>query len=145
MTYIDKDGQHRQPYMVHRALLGSLERFFGVYIEHCGGAFPVWLMPEQVVLIPVAAAFDDYAKKVVAELKLAGIRAAADLSDSRMNAKIREAQNQKTPYMLVVGQKEADEGSVAVRYRDGRPQETLSLADFKAHVLTRVAEKSLEL
>ncbi len=145
MEYVDADGQHKRPYMVHRALLGSIERFFGVYIEHTGGAFPVWLMPEQAVIIPVASTFDDYAKKVVADLKRQGIRARADLSDARMNAKIRTAQGQKTPYMLVVGQKEQDEGTVAVRFRDGRDQSTMSLADFQARVLARVAEKSLDL
>jgi len=145
MEYVDADGGHKRPYMVHRALLGSIERFFGVYLEHCAGAFPVWLMPEQAMVIPVASAFDDYAKTVVAGLKKAGIRAKADLSDSRMNAKIREAQGQKIPYMLVVGQKEADERTVAVRFRDGRQQETLALSEFTSRVLGRVAEKSLEL
>ena len=145
MEYVDADGQHKRPYMVHRALLGSIERFFGVFIEHTGGAFPVWLMPEQAVVIPVAPAFDDYAKKVVAELKRQGIRARADLSDSRMNAKIRTAQGQKTPYMLVVGQKEQDENAVAVRFRDGRDQATMPLSDFSSRVLARIAEKSLDL
>ncbi|HUX38391.1 MAG TPA: threonine--tRNA ligase [Rectinemataceae bacterium] len=145
MEYVDADGRHKRPYMVHRALLGSIERFFGVFIENYAGAFPVWLMPEQAVVIPVAAAFDAYAKKVVAELKKAGVRASAMLSDARMNAKIREAQGQKIPYMLVVGQKEEEEGAVALRYRDGRAQESLSLADFKARVLSRIAEKSLDL
>ncbi|MFZ4615045.1 MAG: threonine--tRNA ligase [Rectinemataceae bacterium] len=145
MEYVDSDGQHKRPYMVHRALLGSIERFFGVFIEHTAGAFPVWLMPDQVMVIPVASAFDGYAKKVVAELRKAGIRVSADLSDARMNAKIRTAQGQKIPYMLVVGQKEADEGAVAVRFRDGRDQVTLALEDFKARVLARIAEKSLDL
>ncbi|MEI6386562.1 MAG: threonine--tRNA ligase, partial [Spirochaetota bacterium] len=145
MEYVDSDGQHKRPYMVHRALLGSIERFFGVFIEHTAGAFPVWLMPDQVMVIPVAAAFDDYAKKVVAELRKAGIRISADLSDARMNAKIRTAQGQKIPYMLVVGQKEADEGRVAVRFRDGRDQITLELDEFKVRVLARIAEKSLDL
>ncbi len=145
MEYVDKDGLHKRPYMVHRALLGSIERFFGVFIEHTAGAFPVWLMPDQVMVIPVASAFDDYAKKVVAELRKAGIRVSADLSDARMNAKIRTAQGQKIPYMLVVGQKEADEAAVAVRFRDGRDQVTLALDEFKARVLARIAEKSLDL
>jgi len=145
MTYVDSTGQKKRPYMVHRALLGSIERFFGVYLEHTAGAFPVWLMPEQVLVIPVAAAFDGYAKKVVAELKKAGLRARADLSDARMNAKIREAQGQKIPYMLVVGQKEADEGAVALRFRDGRDQTTLPLGDFTSRALRIVADKSLDL
>jgi threonyl-tRNA synthetase len=144
MEYIDQDGQRKRPYMVHRALLGSIERFFGVYLEHTAGAFPVWLMPDQVMVIPVAEAFDDYAKKVVSELKLAGIRAKADLSDSRMNAKIRDAQGQKIPYMLVVGQREADEGAVSVRTRDGSQENGVKLADFKAKVLDKIASRAIE-
>ncbi len=144
MEYVDADGRRKRPYMVHRALLGSIERFFGVYLEHTAGAFPVWLAPEQAVVIPVASAFDDYAKKVVAELKSAGLRARADLSDARMNAKIREAQGQKVPYMLVVGQKEADEACVSVRKLDGSQENGLKLADFIARVRDKVATRSLE-
>jgi threonyl-tRNA synthetase len=144
MEYVDSDGQHKRPYMVHRALLGSLERFFGVYIEHCGGAFPVWLCPEQATVIPVAAAFDEYAKKVVADLRGSGIRARADLSDSRMNAKIRDAQGQKVPYMLVVGQKEADDSAVSIRTLDGRQENGVKLADFKARVLEKIATRAIE-
>jgi threonyl-tRNA synthetase len=144
IEYIDADGQRKRPYMVHRALLGSIERFFGVYLEHTAGAFPVWLMPEQVAVIPVGADFADYAKQVAAELKGLGIRAKAMLSDERMNAKIRDAQGQKIPYMLVVGQKERDEGTVSVRYRDGRQENGMALADFKARVLEKIASKSLD-
>jgi len=144
IEYVDQDGQHKRPYMVHRALLGSIERFFGVYLEHTAGAFPVWLCPDQAVVIPVAPAFDDYARKVVAELKAAGLRARADLSDSRMNAKIREAQGQKVPYMLVVGQKEADEAAVSVRKLDGSQENGIKLADFKARVLDKIAQRALE-
>jgi threonyl-tRNA synthetase len=144
MEYVDQDGQRKRPYMVHRALLGSIERFFGVYLEHTAGAFPVWLAPEQAVVIPVAPAFDEYAKKVVAELKAAGVRARAELSDARMNAKIREAQGQKVPYMLVVGQKEADEASVSVRKLDGSQENGVKLGDFKARVLEKIAQRALE-
>jgi threonyl-tRNA synthetase len=124
MTYVDADGQHKRPYMVHRALLGSLERFFGVLIEHFGGAFPVWIAPEQVAVIPVAESFNDYAKKAAAELKARDIRVSVELGDGRLNAKIRDCQNRKIPYMLVVGQREADEGTVSVRLRDGRQLRT---------------------
>jgi threonyl-tRNA synthetase len=119
MTFVDADGQHKRPYMVHRALLGSLERFFGVLIEHFGGAFPLWIAPEQVAVIPVAEGFNDYAKKVAAELRARDIRVSVELDDNRLNAKIRDCQNRKIPYMLVVGQREADSGTVAVRLRDG--------------------------
>ncbi|MFA5852636.1 MAG: threonine--tRNA ligase [Spirochaetales bacterium] len=145
MTYVDADGQRKRPYMVHRALLGSIERFFGVYLEHTAGAFPVWLCPEQITVIPVAPAFDDYAKKLVAELKARGLRARADLSDSRMNAKIRDAQNQKIPYMLVVGQKEMDEQSVSVRFRDGRQENGMLFQAFVDRVLDKISTKALDL
>ncbi len=145
MNYVDADGQKKRPYMVHRALLGSIERFFGVYIESTAGAFPVWLSPEQVAVIPVGADFADYAKAVAAELKREGFRASAMLNDDRMNAKIRNAQGQKVPYMLVVGAKERDEGSVAVRLRDGRQLEPMALSAFKEYLRDKIAQKSLEL
>ncbi|HRY79988.1 MAG TPA: His/Gly/Thr/Pro-type tRNA ligase C-terminal domain-containing protein, partial [Spirochaetia bacterium] len=145
MTYVDADGQRKRPYMVHRALLGSVERFFGVYLEHTAGAFPIWLSPEQAVVVPVAPAFDEYAKKVAGELAAAGLRARADLSDDRMNAKIRNAQNSKIPYILVVGQKEAEEGAVAVRLRDGTQLGALKIADFTDRVLRKVRAKALDL
>ncbi len=145
MTYIDSDGQKKRPYMVHRALLGSIERFFGVYLEHTAGAFPIWLAPEQAAVIPVGADFNDYAGQVAAELKKAGLRAGARLSDERMNAKIRDAQGQKVPYMLVVGAKERDEGTVAVRVRDGRQLPPMRVAEFVDMVGRLVAARSLEL
>lgn len=145
MTYVDADGQKKRPYMVHRALLGSIERFFGVYLEHTAGSFPVWLAPEQVAVIPVGPDFADYASLVAAGLKKAGLRAKAMLSDERMNAKIRDAQGQKVPYMLVVGAKERDEGTVSVRLRDGRQLEPMPAGAFADYVSSKVREKSLEL
>jgi threonyl-tRNA synthetase len=145
MTYIDSDGQKKRPYMVHRALLGSIERFFGVYLEHTAGAFPIWLAPEQAAVIPVGADFSEYAAQVVAELRKAGLRARGMLSDERMNAKIRDAQGQKVPYMLVVGAKERDEGTVAVRVRDGRQMPAMKVAEFVDMVERLVAARSLEL
>lgn len=145
MTYVDSDGIKKRPYMVHRALLGSIERFFGVYLEHTAGAFPVWLSPEQAVVIPVAHTFDDYAKDVVARLRAAGIRATADLRDDRMNAKIRDGQTQKIPYMLVVGQKEADAGQVAPRTRNNEQMPALSVDEFISRIRGIIDSKSLEL
>jgi len=145
MTYIDSDGQKKRPYMVHRALLGSIERFFGVYLEHTAGAFPIWLAPEQAAVIPVGPDFADYASKVAGDLKNAGIRVKAMLSEERMNAKIRDAQGQKVPYMLVVGAKERDEETVAVRVRDGRQLPAMKVAEFVALVGRLVSERSLEL
>ncbi len=145
MTYVDADGQRKRPYMVHRALLGSIERFFGVYLEHTAGAFPIWLAPEQAVVVPVAPAFDEYARKAAGDLAAAGLRARADLSDDRMNAKIRNAQNAKVPYILVVGQKEAEDGAVAVRLRDGTQLGVLKVSEFTDRVLGKIRDKALDL
>jgi threonyl-tRNA synthetase len=144
MTYVDADGQRKRPYMVHRALLGSIERFFGVYIEHTAGAFPIWLAPEQALTVPVSPAFNDYAASVAAELRKAGFRARADLSEARMNAKIRAAQGQKIPCMLVLGEREAAAGTVALRTRDGRQLPPLPLAEFVAGLRAAVDEKRAE-
>ncbi len=115
LVYTDKDGADKRPFMVHRALLGSIERFFGVLIEHYKGAFPLWLAPDQAVVIPVTQNFDDYAKSVEAMLKSAGFRVRSDLRDDRMNSKIRDASNMKIPYVLIVGEKEAHDKTVSVR------------------------------
>ena len=119
MTYIGPDGREHRPYMVHRALLGSMERFFGVLIEHYAGAFPVWLAPVQAMIIPVADRHNEYAYQVQSQLKEAGLRVEVDDRSERMQAKIRDAQLQKIPYMLVVGDHEVESGAVAVRLRSG--------------------------
>ena len=144
MTFIDTDGQHKRPYMIHRALMGSLERFFGVIIEHFGGAFPVWIAPEQAAVIPVSEVFNDYAKKAAAQLKAKDIRVTAELSDDRLNAKIRDCQKRKIPYMLVVGQKEADEGTVSIRLRDGRQLPAMKLEEFASYAMEKIQSRSLE-
>ncbi len=143
MTFVDSDGKEKRPYMVHRALLGSLERFFGVLIEHYGGAFPVWLAPVQVVVIPVAPAFADYAAGVADELFRAGFRAEADLADDRMNAKIRLAQSAKVPCMVIVGENEAQAGAVSLRTRTGERSSGIPLSDFVAMLHEKVATKAL--
>lgn len=130
LEFIGEDGLPHQPYMIHRALLGSMERFFGVLIEHYAGAFPVWLAPLQAVLIPIADRNLDYAYEVVKKLKAAGLRATVDERSERMNAKIRDAQNQKIPYMLVVGDKEIEQGAVALRLRSGENPGAIPLEDF---------------
>jgi len=145
LAYVDSDGQHKRPYMIHRALLGSLERFFGVLIEHFAGAFPPWLAPEQVAVIPVAEGFNEYAQKVVAELKARDLRACAELGDARLNAKVRNCQNRKIPYMLVAGQRETDEGTVSIRLRDGRQLEAMKVADFAKYAVGKVESRALEL
>ncbi|MBI9106073.1 MAG: threonine--tRNA ligase [Spirochaetales bacterium] len=143
MTFVDHDGKEKQPYVIHRALLGSIERFFGVLIEHFGGAFPVWLSPVQVCVIPVAAPFDDYAKKVASDLKEAGLRVEVDLSDLRMNAKIRNAQNQKIPYMLIIGEKEEEEKAVSVRLRTGKQTNGVPFADFLSMINEKIEKQEL--
>lgn len=141
LTYIGEDGQPHRPYMVHRALLGSLERFFGVLIEHYAGAFPVWLSPVQAVLIPISDRHIDFAKTVVAKLKEKGIRATVDERSERMNAKIRDAQNQKIPYMLVVGDKEMENGQVALRMRNGENPGAIDLEAFIQQALSDIEKK----
>ena len=130
LAYIGEDGQPHRPYMVHRALLGSLERFFGVLIEHYAGAFPVWLSPVQVALIPIADRHVDYAKVVSEQLRKAGLRVMVDARSERMNAKIRDAQNQKIPYMLVIGDKEVENDQVALRLRSGENPGPMSVSVF---------------
>jgi len=150
LTFVDTDGQHKRPYMIHRALFGSLERFFGVLIEHFGGAFPVWIAPEQAAVIPVSEAFNDYAKKTAERLKeltseACNLRVTAELSDDRLNAKIRNCQTRKIPYMLVAGQKESDEGTVSIRLRDGRQLPAMKIEEFASYVSEKILKRSLEL
>lgn len=130
LTFIGEDGKAYRPYMIHRALLGSMERFMGVLIEHFAGAFPVWLSPVQAVLIPIADRHLDYAHQVAAKLKEVGLRVEVDDRSERMNAKIRDAQTQKIPYMLVVGDKEQESGQVALRLRSGENPGPMSLDAF---------------
>jgi threonyl-tRNA synthetase len=130
LHYVDEDGKEKRPYMIHRALLGSIERFFGVLLEHYGGALPVWLSPIQAMLIPIADRHVDYARRVEERLLAAGIRAKCDLRTERMNAKIRDAQLQKIPYMLVMGDKEAAAGTVAVRLRSGEDRGAMPVEQF---------------
>ena len=129
MTYVGEDGKEHQPYMVHRALLGSLERFFGILIEHYGGAFPLWLAPEQVRVLPITDLQEAYARDIVAQLRAAGYRADADVKSEKIGAKIRRAQVEKVPYMFVVGAREMAEAKVAVRNRTAGDLGAMTLAD----------------
>ena len=142
LSYTGEDGQSHQPYMIHRALLGSLERFFGVLIEHYAGAFPVWLSPVQAMLIPIADRHLDYAYEVVKKLKAAGIRAVVDDRSERMNSKIRDAQKQKIPYMLVIGDKEAEENQVALRLRSGENPGAMDLEAFINKAKDEIEQKA---
>lgn len=130
LEYVGADGQLHRPFMVHRALLGSIERFFGVLIEHYVGAFPVWLSPVQAVVLPISEKHLDYALQVMQELRAAGVRVQLDDRNEKLNARIRDAQLQKVPFMLVVGDREAQGRGVAVRRRDTGDAGFRSLADF---------------
>jgi threonyl-tRNA synthetase len=141
MKYTGADGQEHRPYMVHRALLGSMERFFGVLIEHYAGAFPVWFAPVQVQLIPIADRHVAFADEVLVKLKAAGLRVETDDSGDRMNAKIRKAQMAKIPYMLVIGDREAETGSVSVRLRTNENLGAMSVDDFIARATDIVARR----
>ena len=143
MTYVGEDGKEYQPYVVHRALLGSLERFFGALIEHYVGAFPVWLSPVQAVLIPIAERHLEYARSLADRLKAAGLRVEVDQSGERMQAKIRDAQMLKVPYMLVIGDREMEAGQVNLRLRDGQVPGAMPVDDFVALAREAVAGKRL--
>jgi threonyl-tRNA synthetase len=145
LEYIGEDGARHQPVMVHRALFGSVERFFGVLIEHYAGAFPLWLAPVQVGLVPISEKHVAYAKKLEAELKAAGLRVETDDRNEKMNAKIRDFANQKTPYILVFGDKEEAANSVSVRTRGKGDQGAMPFADFVAKAKALVASQSTEL
>jgi len=144
MSYVGEDGKAHRPFMIHRALLGSLERFFGVLIEHYGGAFPVWLAPLQARIIPIADRHHEYAHQVQQELQSAGLRVDVDASGDRMQAKIRDAQMLKIPYMLVVGDQEAEASTVNLRLRTGEKRGALSVADFAALAQEAIGEKRSE-
>jgi threonyl-tRNA synthetase len=130
LTYIDENGQAKTPVMVHRAILGSLERFIGALIENYGGAFPVWLAPTQVSVLPISEKYLDYAEKVAKELKESDVRVEVDRRGEKIGAKIRDAQMQKVPYMLIVGEKEQTAGTVAIRERSKGDLGAKPLADF---------------
>lgn len=132
LTYIGEDGKEKTPVMIHRAILGSLERFLGALIEHYGGAFPLWLAPVQVIILPIADRHNAYAEKIAAELKKQELRVEVDGRREKIGAKIRDAQLQKIPYMLIVGEKEVEAGTVAVRQREKGDLGTMSLAAFQA-------------
>ena len=142
MKYIAKDGQQHRPYMVHRALMGSMERFFGILIEHYGGAFPTWLAPIQAMAIPIADRHLEYAQTVVEKLKSAGIRSQLDSRSERMNAKIRDAQKQKVPYMLIIGDQEMESDQVSLRLRSGENPGPMPLEDFIAKAKQDIKDKT---
>jgi threonyl-tRNA synthetase len=145
LEYVGEDGNRHQPVMVHRALFGSVERFFGVLIEHYAGAFPLWLAPLQVGLVPISERHAAYAEKVEKALHDAGLRVETDLRNEKMNSKIRDFANQKTPYILVFGDKEEANGTVSVRARGKGDQGSVPLTEFIEKALALVGNQSMEL
>ena len=142
LEYSAADGSRQRPVMIHRALFGSIERFFGVLTEHYSGAFPPWLAPVQAVGIPVAEAFADYLADVIKQMKKAGIRAELDASDDRMQKKVRNAQMQKVPFMVIAGEEDMAAGAVSFRYRNGEQKNGIPIAQAIAEIQKTVAERT---
>jgi threonyl-tRNA synthetase len=145
LKFTNKDGQDEVPLCIHRAPLSTHERMVGFLIEHYAGNFPVWLSPEQVRVISITDNQNEYAENIAKQLRENGIRAQADLSSQRMNAKIRSAQLMKVPYMLVVGDNEMKAEQVSLRARDGSQQNNIPLAEFSVRAKDRIAQRASEL
>ena len=141
MEYQSSDGSRQRPVMIHRALFGSIERFFGVLTEHYAGAFPPWLAPVQVMAIPVADAFAPYLQEIVNKMRAEGIRAEIDLSDDRMQKKVRNAQMEKIPFMLIAGEEDQANGAVSFRFRDGSQKNGIPAADAIAEILQTIKNR----
>jgi threonyl-tRNA synthetase len=143
LEYIGEDNKPHRPLMIHRALFGSMERFFGVLIEHYAGAFPMWLAPVQVAVLPITDRVNEYAENVAGELRGAGFRVEANLKSEKIGAKIRDAQMQKVPFMLVLGDREMEQGNVAVRERSKGDIGVMSIEEFKTMARGLVATRAL--
>ena len=143
LSYIDSDGKEQTPVVVHRVIYGSLERFMGILTEHTAGAFPLWLAPIQVKIIPISDKFNDYATKISQELEKQNIRVEIDTKAETMGNKIRKAQEEKIPYMLVIGEKEVNDNKVSVRTRDGKQSNLIELEGFTQKLRTLIIGKSL--
>ena len=142
LEYADSDGSRSRPVMIHRALFGSIERFFGVLTEHYAGAFPPWLAPVQAIGIPVAEAFTPYLSEVVTQMRKAGLRVELDASDDRMQKKVRNAQMSKIPFMVIAGEEDQNAGAVSFRYRNGEQKNGIPVADAIAEIKKIVAERT---
>ena len=144
LSYIGADNKPHRPVMIHRAPFGSMERFVGVLIEHFAGAFPVWLAPVQAAVLPITDKQTGYAEHVAAQLKEAGVRVHVDDRNEKVNLKIREAQLQKVPYMLVIGGREAEAGQVAVRHRKRGDLGPIPLSEFLETITAEIAAKTAD-
>ena len=145
LTYVDSDGSEKRPVMIHRAILGSLERFYGVMLEHFGGDLPPWLAPEQARVVPITDAVNDYAAKVSEDLRARGLRVDVDGRSEKLGYKIRDGETMKVPYLLVVGQREADAGTVSLRLRHRGDEGVKSLEEVAERIVNAVTTRSLEL
>ena len=141
LTYTASDGERRRPVMIHRALFGSVERFFGVLLEHYAGAFPTWLAPVQACVLPVAEEHSSYAAEVAATLRAAGLRVRLGVSDEPLGKRIRNAKLEKIPYVLVVGGDDAAAGTVGVNTREGKPNRDVPIAVLRERILREAAER----
>ena len=141
LTYVGEDGERHRPVMVHRVIFGSLERFIGILTEHYAGAFPTWLAPVQVKILPITERQHQYAQKIAGQFFLKGVRVEVDDRSEKIGYKIREAQLEKVPYMLIVGDREMEEGTVALRTRKDGDQGKVNLADFESRLLTEIKDK----
>jgi threonyl-tRNA synthetase len=142
LEYTGSDGTKQQPVMIHRALLGSIERFFAILLEHYAGAFPVWLSPVQVVGIPVAEAHEEYLGSVIAQLKALGVRAQLDASSERMQKKIRTHTKDKVPFQLIAGEEDSANDSVSFRFRDGTQENGIPIAEAIERITQAIATKA---
>jgi len=145
LTCVNEKGKEERIVMIHPAIMGSIERFASVMIEHFAGAFPAWLSPEQVALIPIGEDNHDYAERLEKELKEVGVRVLNDKRDEQMQAKIRDAQNLKIPYMLILGKREEEEGNASIRYRDKKENEVMKFDEFKDKIVKNIGERKLEI
>ncbi|MHC5138980.1 MAG: His/Gly/Thr/Pro-type tRNA ligase C-terminal domain-containing protein, partial [Planctomycetota bacterium] len=145
LSYTAADNTEKTPVMIHRAILGSLERFLGILIEHYAGNFPIWLAPEQVRVLPISEKTADYANSVLETLKQENLTCSVDLSDDKVGAKIARAHADKIPYMLVVGPKEAEAGMVNVRFRQSKDTKTVALDELTSIIREKITDKSLDL
>jgi threonyl-tRNA synthetase len=141
LTYVDKDGKEKTPVMIHRAIIGSPERFMGILIEHYAGNFPLWLSPTQVKIIPVRENHNEFATKIAEELKALNVRVDLDVTDEGMGKKIRQGKNNKVPYMLVIGDKEMESGELTLEIRDTGTQEKITLEKLKIKLQTEISER----
>ena len=141
MNYTDKDGSSKTPLCIHRAPLGTHERFIGFLIEHFGGNFPLWLAPKQVIILPVSDKYNQYAESITNELKSSGIRALLDSRSEKIGSKIRDAEIQKINIMIIVGEKEVENQTVTIRRRFVKEQKELSLEEFSKDIISEIKER----